>query len=125
MLTWCCSSGKNKYHKTHYVSEAALEQLNAAVGGELVWEHLVPKDHVQGECVGRAIQGALGIQFVRDRLRTFWWTATVTADENRLLKPCRAMPDGWIGTDIAARYRDAKLSLVPNPFFEQILRQSS
>jgi len=114
--------GQNKYHKTHFISHAALLRIESGSDGDLVWEHLVPKQvYIQAPCQQQARDGTLTLEFVEDRLRKFWRLATVTAEEDRLL-PRRQMPTGWNGEDILARYAGTPITLVPNPYFERLTR---
>lgn len=78
--------GKNKYHKTHYVTPAALERLRAGTTRNLVWEHLVPKtEYIQRPCELHAREGTLTLNFVRDKLDRFWYLATITSVEDQML----------------------------------------
>ena len=115
--------GRNKYHKTHYVTRAALKQLEDANTNGLIWEHLVPKSvYIQNPCEERAREGSLTVEFVRERLRKHWHLATITVAEDRMLNRLR-MPENWDGMDVQARYRAAGLNLVPNPFFRQLVNR--
>lgn len=114
--------GRNKYHKTHFVSLSALQQLENALHRELVCEHLVPKvPYVQRPCENQARAQTLTLDFIREHLHKFWHLATVTIQEDRLLaRAC--MPEKWDGADILARYQAVGLTLIPNPFFERLPR---
>ena len=110
--------GRNKYHKTHLASPAALQRLEQGLTTGLVCEHLVPKRrYIQAPCESRARTGELQLAFIVDRLHRFWHLATITTDEDRLLSRVR-MPENWDGNNALARYEEAGLTLVPNPFFE-------
>lgn len=112
--------GANKYHKTHYVSQAALERLRARHHVDLIWEHLVPKRrYIQEPCELQAMRGTLSIELVNDLLRRYWFLATITRDEDRLLRRT-AMPHDWNGEAILSRYEEAGVMLVPNPFFDTL-----
>lgn len=110
--------GQNKYHKTHFVSVQALEQLQKRQHSELTWEHLVPKDeYIQKPCERLAAQHALSVGSVEELLRMYWKLATITNEENRLLSAKR-MSSGWDGKNVLARYEAVGVELVRNPFFE-------
>jgi len=115
--------GRNKYHKTHFVSGAALQRLDSGSQSGLIWEHLVPKaSYIQTPCEREAEAGRLTVDFIRDRLHKFWYLATVTIEEDRLLARVR-MPEGWDGRNVLARYEEKGLTLIPNPFFERLTQE--
>ena len=98
----------------------ALQQLEAGRHTGLVWEHLVPKTaYIQEPCERRARARTLTLDFIRDRLQRFWFLATITTEEDRLLARV-SMPEGWDGMDVLARYSEAGLTLIPNPYFEHL-----
>jgi hypothetical protein len=116
--------GKNKYHKTHLVSEQALAQMEARDYSGLVFEHMVPKDRFQKDCEERAKSGTLTIEFVEDQLKQFWHLATITKEEEARLTR-NSMPDNWDGKDPRARYMHACITLKDNPFFQKTKRGRS
>lgn len=108
----------HKYHKTHFVSRRALLRLKRQDYRGLVFEHLAPKQpYIQQPCEDRANDGTLTLTFVRSRLDKFWYLATITEEEDRLL-PRVKMPADWDGTNILARYEAVGLRLIPNPFLD-------
>ena len=112
--------GRNKYYKTHYVSTAALQQLQDQKMSGLVFEHLVPKRrYIQEPCEEQAIAGELSIGFIQERLNRFWVLATVTAAEDSLLLRTE-MPAEWDEIDVQARYSHAGMTLQPNPYFAKL-----
>ena len=113
---------RNKYYKTHYVSPAALSQLqNREIKG-LVFEHLVPKTrYIQEPCEERAATGELTVEFIQERLNKYWVLATVTAAEDSLLLRFD-MPAEWDEIDVQARYSDVGVVLQPNPYFLELAR---
>jgi hypothetical protein len=119
--------GRNKYHKTHFVSPSALQRLERTDYRGLVWEHLVPKRHyIQKPCEEQARAHTLTVDFIRDRLRRFWFLATVMREEDRLLvRAC--MPVNWDEVDVHARYGAVApaLTLIPNPFFERCAEKAA
>jgi hypothetical protein len=115
--------GANKYHTTHFISAAALGQLERRQHGKLVWEHLVPKRrYIQEPCEGAASAGTLTIEFIEDHLTRYWFIATVSGGEDRLLMRTR-MPKTWDGADVRARYAVGGVELIENPFFEKLARE--
>lgn len=108
--------GVNKYHKTHYISRAALAQARGGTYRGLVWEHLVPKhQYIQQPCQRAAREGQLTIPFIENLLQRYWCLATITREEDRILSTT-TMPDEWDTVDVFARYAAAGIELVPNPF---------
>ena len=117
--------GHNKYYKTHFISERALQQLENGQRRDLIWEHLVPKrPYIQEPCEREAHTRTLTLDFIRDRLYKFWFLATITSDEDRPLTRGR-MPDGWDGSNILARYEQTGLTLIPNPFFARLAAEDA
>ena len=114
--------GRSKYYKTHYVSAAALNQLQSRDMKGLVFEHLVPKRrYIQEPCEARAIAGDISVGFIQERLDKYWVLATVTtAEDSRLLRT--DMPDEWDEKDVQARYSHAGIILQPNPYFLELAR---
>ena len=112
--------GVNKYHKTHWMSQGALEQLERHDYRDLVWEHLVTKtSYIQGPCERSARQGTLTIEFIEELLDKYWHLATITKQENRMLHPL-LMPNEWDRENIFARYESVGIKLIPNPFFRKL-----
>jgi hypothetical protein len=110
----------HKHHKTHFVSPAALAKLEQRDYDGLVWEHLVPKrKYIQQPCEQHASKGTLTADFIRDRLRRFWYLASITTEENLLLHPTSMRVD-WNETNVLDRYEVAKVALRPNPFFGRL-----
>lgn len=109
--------GDHKYHRTHFVSDLALQQLNTKHYGELVYEHVVPKSqYIQKPCEELAERGELTRDFVRSLLERYWRLATITKSEDSQLHR-RSMPNGWDGTNIMVRYEAAGIVLRPNPHY--------
>ncbi|EWG99928.1 hypothetical protein [Halomonas sp. BC04] len=112
--------GENKYHKTHWTSQGALEQLERRDHRDLVWEHLVPKTrYIQGPCERSARQGTLTPEFIEELLEKYWHLATITKQEDRTLHPLQ-MPNEWDMENIRARYEAVGIKLIPNPFFTKL-----
>ena len=112
--------GKNKYHKSHYVSVLALEKLKLNDPKGLIYEHIVPKTkYIQEPCEKLAKEGKLTVDFIEAKLDAYWKLATVTKEEDQRLDT-HSMPKNWDGVDIFARYKSASIELVENPFFKNI-----
>jgi hypothetical protein len=110
--------GRNKYHKTHFITEAARSRVETDKRGGLIWEHLVPKTvYVQEPCEREARRGTLTVEFVRERLQKSWCLATVTVEEDRRLSRLK-MPLDWDGVNVRARHESMGIHLIPNPYFE-------
>mgnify|MGYP000920368831 CR=1 FL=1 len=87
----------HKYHRTHFVSAAALVQIKAREFSGLVYEHVVPKaKYIQGPCEARARSGDLTVAFAYSLLIKYWKIATITKAEDARL-PRNAMPADWDG----------------------------
>jgi hypothetical protein len=109
------ASGRNKYHKTQYVSPAAKEKIENKKWGGLVWEHCVPKQkYIQEPCERLAKKGELTLEFVLDLLNRNWKTATITKEEDGRLRRT-SMRANWNGKDPFDRYTEAKIELLDNP----------
>lgn len=109
--------GVSKYHKTHFVSSRALEQLQQKDYRDLVFEHLVPKrNHLQRLCEDRAAAGSLTIDYIETLLKRYWRLATITKEEDSSLRKYN-MPDDWDGKAVFGRYKAVGIELVENPFF--------
>ncbi len=114
--------GVHKYRCAHFVSLAALQQLDRCDYTGLHFEHVVPKQkYIQGPCEDKAASGDdLSIKFIEDLLRQYWCLATITESENDLLS-ATAMPEGWDEENIFARYEAAGNKLIQNPRFPEDL----
>jgi hypothetical protein len=109
--------GVHKYHRTHFVSERAIEQLKSEHYRELVYEHLVPKAlYIQAPCEERAKRNELTTEYVQSLLEKYWRLATITKSEDSRLSRF-AMPDNWDGANVMARYEAAGIVLRRNPHF--------
>ena len=108
-------NGKNKYHKTHYVSRIALAKLNVKDHKGLIYEHVVPKTkYIQGPCEELAKTGKLTESIIESKLDAYWKLATVTKAEDQKLDML-SMPEDWDGQDVFARYKDVGIELINNP----------
>ena len=91
--------GKNKYHKTHYVSPLALQKLNTGDHKGLIFEHIVPKTkYIQRPCEEKARLGQLSEKFIKTKLDAYWKLATITKDEDQRLNML-SMSDDWDGKE--------------------------
>lgn len=113
--------GKNKYHKSHFVSLSALEKLKNKDHKDLIFEHIVPKKkYIQDPCENMAKAGTLTVDFIEERLNLYWKLATITKDEDQRLNMF-SMPPDWDGKNVFARYASAGIELVKNPFFSKTI----
>lgn len=102
-------SADRRYIVADYYSQNALKALRKfpSKGLELAFEHVVPKDLMRQECEARAKVGDVPTaKEIKKMLDRSWHIAVVTKDEDRMLKPSKGMPTGWMtGDDVLARYR--------------------
>ena len=117
---WLSRAKANKYHKTNWISQDALAQIESGDYTDLVFEHLVPKQkYIQDPCERLAMEGRLTLDYVIDLLSKYWHMATITKEEDSKLSR-RSLPDDWDGSDIHVRYKNACISnLIPNPYFKK------
>jgi hypothetical protein len=113
---------KGKYSISNYQSKEALSILNGDNGiqksGNLVFEHMVPKDrYIQKPCEELAKSGELSPDFIYKLLEEYWFIATITKDEEKLLKTAKVMPKEWENTGHIARYENTKIELIQNPIW--------
>lgn len=109
--------GIHKYHRTHLISLAALTQVEARDFSDLVYEHVVPKrPYIQKPCEELAERGELTVEFAHTVLEKYWRVATITKAEDLRLHR-NAMPDGWDGENVLARYQSVGIVLQPNPYY--------
>ena len=98
---------------------AAKFRSKAAIGlsfgkGRLVYDHAVPFKYVQEELLALSDVTADSVQGV---LSKFCAAALITKEENAILNRKgygSAMPEGWDGTDLLARYKAADIEIVKN-----------
>src|SRR5699024_9826165 len=104
----------DKRYSTDFVTPSALEVLKRNSVTGLEYEHLVPKKkYIQDVCEQRAAEGTLTVEFVKDIINKYLWTATVTSNEHNLLTR-RTMPSDWDDKNIMARYEQADIILLKN-----------
>lgn len=110
--------GRYLEYKSHYITPAALAQVEAGDNNRLIYEHMVPKGkYIQKPCEELAKEGKLTIEFIEQKLNAYWHLATVTVEEDRKLDMYK-MPADWDGKDIFGRYKDAGVDLIENPLFK-------
>lgn len=111
--------GKNKYHKTHFISSNALEQLKSNCSTGLVFEHIVPKTkYIQEPCERLARSQELTAEHVEYIINRYWKLATITTAEDEKLTRL-AMPKEWDEVDVFARYKVVGINLIVNPYFHK------
>jgi hypothetical protein len=107
-----------KCHKAHYVSEKALVKMIAVDYSGLVFEHMIPKSvYIQKPCESMAQKNQISVEQVFSLLSSYWFIATITAEEDKLLIK-NDMPQGWDCMNIFYRYESADITLQINPFIE-------
>lgn len=101
----------DRRYATDFISEDAEVQLNNGIIAGLKFEHLVPKSrYITKVCEAKAETDDLTESFVRDLLNRYYWTATITDDEESRLSRTR-MPVNWDEINIMARYKEADIIL--------------
>ena len=115
----------DKYEISNYHSKEALFLLNNQTGidnsGKLVFEHMVPKTkYIQKPCEEMAKSGELTYNFIYDLLEKYWFIATITKEEEKLLKTSKVMPTDWGKIGHIARYEKTKIQLIQNPMWVEI-----
>ena len=105
-------NGKN----TDFCSDAAKSLIRQGKrSGKLVFEHMIPKNRYQKLILTSAENNdPLTEKEIFDLLKKYWWTATITAEEHRLLDAAgfgSEMPEGWDGKNIFYRYQKVGISL--------------
>jgi hypothetical protein len=112
----------DKYGISNYHSKEALfllnNKTNASKSGKLVFEHMVPKTkYIQGPCEDLAKAGKLTFNEIFPLLEKYWFIATITKEEEKLLKTSKVMPLDWDNKNHFARYENTNIELIPNPIW--------
>ena len=105
---------KDKRYTTDFITPSALEIIKTTPikSSKLQYEHIVPKSkHIHDICEQKANSKSLSVDFIKDLLTRYYWTATVTESEHKLLKNT---PKTWDGQNIKIRYENAGISLLPH-----------
>jgi hypothetical protein len=111
---------RNKYHKTHFISLAALSKIQSDDYKGLVFEHMVPKDaYIQKPCEVLAQQATINVELILDLLDRYWSIATITAEEDQKINK-NEMPDGWDGSNVFYRYEQAGIMLIRIPYAQEV-----
>jgi len=106
MLKSTAASKKYKY-ATDYISLKAKEQIENRDFKDLRYEHMIPKKlYIQSVLESDAKMGILTVKRVYQLLDKYWYLATITKDEDKMLgkKLKSKMPDNWQQKDIFFRY---------------------
>lgn len=108
---------KDKYHQGDFYSKNAADIIKTESKNELIYEHMVPKNkYIQKPCVEEAIKGTLTKEFVFEKLKSYWFIAIITKNEDKKLKG-KTMPNGWDRKNIFSRYDEAGVKLYPKEYF--------
>lgn len=108
------SKTRKKYFNCDYFSQNALEQVKNNNFDRLIFEHMIPKnEYIQKPCEAKAKDGNLKLEFIENLLLQYWFIATITKDEDKLLDRNK-MPEKWDNKDIFYRYTKANIVLVKN-----------
>lgn len=92
-----------------YHSKAAGKILDSGSRRGLRFEHIVPKERYIQEEGWRLVETEApdAQKKIEQLLEKYWFIAIITAAEEKRLS-ATAMPDGWDGKDIFARYKQPK-----------------
>src|SRR5690606_5576114 len=85
-----------KYSMADFITPKALHILQQKEKVRLIFEHMVPKNLYLNMLVEKAKQGNLTYTEIYNVLMKYYYTCTVTKDEDNLL-PSTKMQDGWDG----------------------------
>jgi len=66
------------------------------------------------------MQHSLTVEFIAQLLQKYWYVATITVEEDRLLGRT-SMPTDWDEDTVFARYDAVGVELLANPFFAQLV----
>jgi hypothetical protein len=108
--------GRNKHLIADFYSKNALEIIGRKENKGLVFEHMIPKDRFQKECLKRAENNELTLEYIVNELNRYWHIAIITKEEDALLSKTRKMPDSWDNVEIHARYKLINLELIEYNF---------
>lgn len=113
---------KDKRYTTDFITPSALKiiKTTSIKSSNLQYEHIVPKSkYIHDICEQKAKSKSLSVDFIKDLLTRYYWTATVTETEHKLLKNT---PKTWDGQNIKIRYENAGISLLPHnlSYFVQV-----
>jgi hypothetical protein len=103
-----------KYSMADFITPKALHILQQKEKVRLIFEHMVPKNLYLNMLVEKAKQGNLTYTEIYNVLMKYYYTCTVTKDEDNLL-PSTKMQDGWDGQNPFFRYQLAGINFIENP----------
>ncbi|MEI3599106.1 MULTISPECIES: hypothetical protein [unclassified Oceanobacillus] len=103
-----------KYSMADFITPKALHILQEREKAKLIFEHMVPKNLYLKPLVKKAKQGNLKYTEIYSVLMKFYYTCTVTKDEDNLL-PSAKMQDGWDEQNPFFRYQLAGIHFIENP----------
>jgi hypothetical protein len=103
-----------KYSMTDFITPNALLKLQNEKANNLIFEHMVPKNLYLSTLVEKAQQGILTYEEILNVLMKYYYTCTVTKEEDILL-PSTKMQDEWDGQNPFYRYQLAGIEFLENP----------
>lgn len=104
----------NKYRMTDFITPKAYESLKSNKKTRYVFEHMVPKNIYLNWIVEHANSGELTYDYMFDILNKYYYTCTVTYEENKLL-PSTNMQEGWDKQNPFYRYQMVGIEFFENP----------
>ncbi|WHZ01214.1 hypothetical protein QNH48_19705 [Neobacillus sp. YX16] len=103
-----------KYSMTDFITPQALLKLQQKEKVKLIFEHMIPKNLYLNRLVNKAQQGILTYDEIYNVLMKYYYTCTVTEDEDNSLPPSK-MQDGWDRQNAFYRYQLAEIEFIENP----------
>ncbi|MEK4486917.1 hypothetical protein MHH81_15315 [Psychrobacillus sp. FSL H8-0484] len=103
-----------KYSMTDFITPAALHILQQKEKAKLIFEHIVPKNLYLNMLVKKAQEGILNYDEIYNVLMKYYYTCTVTEEEDYLL-PSTKMQEDWDGHNPFYRYQLVGIEFLENP----------
>ncbi|GAE37664.1 hypothetical protein [Halalkalibacter akibai] len=103
-----------KYSMTDFITKKALYVLQQKEKTKLIFEHMVPKNLYLSKLVTKAQQGVLTHAEIYRVMMKYYYTCTVTKEEDYLL-PSTKMQDDWDEQNPFYRYQVAGIDFIENP----------
>ncbi len=103
-----------KYSMTDFVTPKALQILQLKEKKKLIFEHMIPKNLYLNTLASKAHQGILTYEEINNVLMKYYYTCTVTEEEDNLL-PSTKMQEGWDEQNPFFRYQLTEIKFIENP----------